>query len=168
MKPTTQGKPVADQKTDKGDVTVATNRKARHEFEILETWEAGLVLLGSEVKALRAATITIGDGYAIDHDGELWLVNVHINEYPQANRMNHEPMRRRKLLLHKHELEKILREIREKQRSVVPLRFYFKGGRCKVELGLAVGKKLRDKRADLKERDAKREVARAQRGRDDE
>lgn len=156
---------MTDRKTNKGDVTVATNRKARHQFEILETWEAGLVLLGSEVKSLRAAAITIGDGYAIDHDGELWLVNVHINEYPQANRMNHEPMRRRKLLLHRHELEKILREIREKQRTIVPLRFYFKEGRCKVELGLAVGKKLHDKREDLKERDAKREVARARRNR---
>lgn len=153
---------VADhKKKEQGEITVATNRKARHNFEILDTWEAGLVLVGSEVKSLRAGTITIGDGYVIDQGQELWLVNVHIHEYPQANRQNHEPMRRRKLLLHRHEVSAILREIREKGRTVVPLRFYFKDGRCKVEIGSAVGKKLHDKRADLKERDAKRELARA-------
>lgn len=158
---------MAEKKKESADITVATHRKARHLFEILETWEAGLVLTGSEVKSLRAGTITIGDGYVIDHGDELWLVNVHIHEYPQANRMNHEPMRRRKLLLHRHEVDAILRELREKKRTVVPLRFYFKGGRCKVEIATAVGKKLHDKREDLKDRDAKREVARAQRERDD-
>ena len=152
---------MAEQKKDTGDTVVATNRKARHQFEILETWEAGLVLLGSEVKSLRAGTVTIGDGYVIDHGDELWLLNVHINEYPQANRQNHEPMRRRKLLLNRNELAAILRELREKQRTVVPLRFYFKGGRCKVEIGTAIGKKMHDKREDLKERDAKRDLARA-------
>ena len=152
---------MADHKKDKGDIVVATNRKARHQFEVLETWEAGLVLVGSEVKSLRAGTVTIGDGYVIDHDSELWLVNVHIHEYPQANRQNHEPMRRRKLLLHRHELTAILRELNEKQRTVVPLRFYFKEGRCKVEIGTAIGKKMHDKREDLKERDAKRDLARA-------
>lgn len=160
---------MAEQKKDKADTVVATNRKARHQFEILETWEAGLVLVGSEVKSLRAGTVTIGDGYVVDHGGdELWLVNVHIHEYPQANRQNHEPMRRRKLLLHRHELTNILREIREKQRTVVPLRFYFKGGRCKVEIGTAIGKKLHDKREDLKERDAKRDLARAKSQREDD
>lgn len=159
---------MAEHKKDTGDTVVATNRKARHQFEILETWEAGLVLVGSEVKSLRAGTVTIGDGYVIDHGDELWLLNVHINEYPQANRQNHEPMRRRKLLLHKHELAAILRELREKQRTVVPLRFYFKGGRCKVEIGTAIGKKLHDKREDMKERDAKRDLARAKSQRDDD
>ena len=159
---------MAEQKKDTGDTVVATNRKARHQFEILETWEAGLVLLGSEVKSLRAGTVTIGDGYVIDHGDELWLLNVHINEYPQANRQNHEPMRRRKLLLNRNELAAILRELREKQRTVVPLRFYFKGGRCKVEIGTAIGKKLHDKREDMKERDAKRDLARAKSQRDDD
>ena len=143
------------------ETTVATNRKARHHYEILETWEAGLVLTGSEVKSLRAGTITIGDGYVIDRGDELWLVNVHINEWPQANRFNHEPTRPRKLLLHRHEVAAILRELNEKSRPCVPLRFYFKGGRCKVEIGVGVGKKLHDKRADMKERDAKLELARA-------
>ncbi|MBL8786995.1 MAG: SsrA-binding protein SmpB [Deltaproteobacteria bacterium] len=151
------------------DVTVATNRKARHEFEILETWEAGLVLMGSEVKSLRAGTVTIGDGYVLDQGEELYLVNVHIHEYPQANRMNHEPMRRRKILLNRHEIDEILRQIREKGRTCIPLRFYFKDGNCKVEIGLAVGKKTHDKRQDLKEKDSKREMARArsQRGEED-
>ena len=153
---------MADRSRESDALTVvATNRKARHQFEILDTWEAGLVLTGSEVKSLRAGTITIGDGYVIDQGDELWLVNVHIHEWPQANRHNHEPTRRRKLLLHRHEVAAILRELREKGRTCVPLRFYFKGGRCKVEVGTAVGKKLHDKREDLKERDAKRELARA-------
>ncbi len=151
-----------------GDKTVATNRRARHLFEILDTWEAGLVLTGSEVKSLRAGTVTIGDGYVLDQGGELWLVNVHIDEYPQANRQNHEPLRRRKLLLNRHELTVILREIREKGRSVIPLSFYFKNGRCKVEIGTAIGKKLHDKRHDLKERDAQRQIERARAGRDDD
>jgi SsrA-binding protein len=146
-----------------GDRTVATNRRARHNFEILETWEAGLVLLGSEVKSLRAGAVSIGDGYVIDQRDELWLVNVHVDEYAQANRLNHEPMRRRKLLLNRHEIVAILREIREKGRTIVPLRFYFKEGRCKVEIGSAVGKKLHDKRHDLKERDLRRELDREQR-----
>ncbi len=155
---------MADDKAT-NDKTVATNRKARHEFEIDETWEAGLVLLGSEVKSLRDAAVTIGDGYVADYGDELFLCNVHIHEYPQANRQNHEPLRRRKLLLKKNEIEDITRLIREKGRTCVPLRFYFKNGRCKVEIGAAVGKKQHDKREDLKSKDAKREMDRVRKGR---
>ena len=147
---------------------VATNRRARHEFQIDDTWEAGLVLLGSEVKSMRDGAVTIGDGYVIDFGSELYLVNVHIHEYPQANKQNHEPLRKRKLLLHRREVAEILEQIRAKGRTCVPLRFYFRNGRCKVELGSAVGKKLHDKREDLKSKDAKREMDRAKRGRADE
>ncbi|MCC6625742.1 MAG: SsrA-binding protein SmpB [Deltaproteobacteria bacterium] len=156
---------MADDTKTSADKTVATNRKARHDFEIEETWEAGLVLLGSEVKSLRDGAVTIGDGYVADFGDELFLVNVHINEYPQANLHNHEPLRRRKLLLKRNEIEDITRLLHEKGRTCIPLRFYFKKGRCKVELGAAVGKKLHDKRADLKSKDARREIDRALKGR---
>lgn len=155
----------------KSETTVATNRKARHEFQIEDTWEAGLVLRGSEVKSLRAGTVTIGDGYVVDQGEELWLVNVHINEYPQAGRMNHAPMGRRKLLLNRREIDEILRQIREKGRTCIPLRFYFTDkGRCKVEIGTATGKKQHDKRETLKQNDARREIDRIKKakGRDDE
>ncbi|MFO0748719.1 MAG: SsrA-binding protein SmpB [Myxococcota bacterium] len=152
-----------------GDKTVATNRKAHHEYTVEETWEAGIVLLGSEVKSLRDGAVTIGDGYVLDHDDELYLYNVHIQEYAQANRMNHEPLRRRKLLLKRGEIDEIKKLLREKGRSCVPLRFYFKNGRCKVEIAAASGKKLHDKREDMKSKDAQREMDRAKksRGRDD-
>lgn len=154
-----------------GETTVATNRKARHEYHIEDTWEAGIVLRGSEVKSLRAGTVTIGDGYVVDQGEELWLVNVHINEYAQAGRMNHAPMARRKLLLNRREIDEILEQIRQKGRSCIPLRFFFTDkGRCKVEIGTATGKKSHDKREDLKSRDARREIDRIKksRGRDDE
>ncbi len=161
-----------DQREQKRDeiITVATNRKARHEYAVEDTWEAGIVLTGSEVKSLRAGTVTMGDGYVVEHHGELYLVNVHINEYPQAGRMNHLPTGRRKLLLHRAEIEKITSEMHERSRSCIPLRFYFKKGRCKVELATATGKKLHDKREDMKDRDAKREIDRVKksRGRDDD
>jgi len=150
----------------KSETTVATNRKARHEFQIEDTWEAGLVLRGSEVKSLRAGTVTIGDGYVVDQGEELWLVNVHINEYPQAGRMNHAPMGRRKLLLNRREIDEILRQMREKGRTCIPLRFYFTDkGRCKVEIGTATGKKQHDKRETEKERDWQRERQRLMRAR---
>lgn len=115
------------------------------------------------MKSLRAGSASIGDGYVVDQGDELWLVNVHIDEYPQANRLNHEPRRRRKLLLHRKEIEAVLRDIRQRGRSVVPLSLYFKNGRCKVEIGSAVGKKLHDKRRDLKERDVQRDMERERR-----
>lgn len=150
---------------ESGDKTVATNRKARHEYTIEETWEAGLMLLGSEVKSLRDGAATLGDGFVAAHGNELYLYNVHIAEYPQASRLNHEPLRRRKLLLKREEIDDILKLLHEKGRTCVPLRFYFKKGRCKVELGAATGKKLHDKREDMKEKDAKREMDRARRNR---
>ncbi len=155
----------------KMESTVATNRKARHEYQIEDTWEAGLVLKGSEVKSLRAATVTIGDGYVVDQGEELWLVNVNINEYPQAGRMNHNPMSRRKLLLHRREIDEILKQMREKGRTCIPLRFFFTDkGRCKVELGTAIGKKQHDKRETLKQNDARREIDRIKKskGRDED
>jgi len=159
---------MAETKRTEGDKTVATNRKAHHEYHIEETWEAGLVLLGSEVKSLREGNVTIGDGYVGEQRGELFLYNVHIQEYRQANRHNHEPLRWRKLLLKRAQIDEISRLLHEKGKTCIPLRFYFKNGRCKVELGSAVGKKLHDKREDMKSKDAKREMDRVKRGRDRE
>lgn len=153
------------EKEHSGDKTVATNRKARHEYFIEQTWEAGLVLVGSEVKSLRDGAVTIGDGYVAMQGGELFLFNVHIQEYAQASRLNHEPLRKRKLLLKRNQIEEIGKLLHEKGRTCIPLRFYFKNGRCKVELGAASGKKLHDKREDLKSKDAQREMDRARRSR---
>ncbi len=140
---------------------VATNRRARHDYAIDETWEAGLVLQGSEVKSLRAGRVTLAEGYVAELDDELWLINVHIAEYAFANRHNHEPTRRRKLLLHRREIDRISHRMATKGLSCIPLRIYFKGGRAKVEIGLGRGKRRYDKRHDLKARDAQREMAEA-------
>ncbi len=142
------------------DQIAATNRKARHDYEIEKTWEAGLVLSGSEVKSLREGTANLGDGYILARDAALWLLNVHIQEYVHAYRFNHEPMRPRKLLLHMREIEEITRQMVEKSRVCIPLSIYFKNGRAKVELGTGVGKKLHDKRHSIKEREANRELQR--------
>ena len=146
------------------DRVIVTNRRARHEYAIEETYEAGIVLLGSEVKSLRDGRITLGDGYAAAQGDELFLANVHINEYPFANRENHLPMRPRKLLLHRRELDDIKERLDQKGFTCIPLKLYFKEGRVKVELGLARGKRQVDKRHDLKERDARREMDRARKG----
>ena len=131
---------------------VATNRAARHDYFIDETYEAGIVLSGTEVKALRQGRASIADGYiAIDH-GEAWLENVHIPEYTQGTWTNHAPRRKRKLLLHHHEIDELLIRTREKGHTIVPLRLYFVNGRAKVEIALARGKKLYDKRQTLKEK----------------
>jgi len=137
------------------------NRKARFEFEIIESFEAGIVLHGSEVKSLRGGRVHFADAFASFHGGELWLHNVHINEYPHANQFNHLPLRKRKLLMKARELVKLRSAVEEKGHTLVPLEFYTSGRHIKVKLGLARGKQLHDKRAALKERDAKREVARA-------
>lgn len=151
------------QKKTEGELVVATNRRARHDYTIEAIWEAGLMLVGSEVKSLREGTANLGDGYVMDRNGELWLLNVHVQEYKHANRFNHEPMRPRKLLLNARELEEIGRQMHEKNRVCVPLRIYFKEGRAKVEIGTGVGKKLHDKRETIKERDADREMLRLKR-----
>ena len=140
---------------------VARNRKARHDYLIESTVEAGLVLQGTEVKSLRAGRASLVDGYATITDGEAWLEGVHIPEYTQGTWTNHSARRKRKLLLHRAEIDKIERKVTEKGVTVVPLALYFKDGRAKVEIALARGKKSYDKRATIAERDAKRDIARA-------
>jgi SsrA-binding protein len=137
------------------------NRRARHEYYIEESYEAGLVLTGSEVKSLRAGKGQLKDSYARVQKGEVWLVNAHISEYMPAARFGHDPTRVRKLLLHKREIARLVGKVKEQGLTLVPLRIYFRHGRAKVELGLGRGKKLYDKRASLKERETRREVDRA-------
>jgi len=148
---------------------VAQNRKARHDYHIDETFEAGLVLVGTEVKSLRAGRASLVDGYAAIKDGELWLYNVHIPEYTQGTWNNHEPRRPRKLLLHRQQIRKLITKTQESGQTIVPLALYFQDGYAKVEIALARGKKNYDKRQALAERQAKRDTDRAmsQRGRDD-
>ena len=146
-----------------GDRPIATNRRARHEYEILETVEAGLVLRGTEVKSLRAGLVNFKDSYASVRNGEGWLLGCHINPYSHGTDANHDPERDRKLLLHKKEIDRLGGRISEKGLTLVPLRLYFKDGRAKVELGLARGKKLHDKRATLREREVRREMDKAAR-----
>src|SRR2546427_2664708 len=145
------------------DRPVATNRRARHEYEILETVEAGLVLRGTEVKSLRAGLVNFKDSYASVRNGEGWLLGCHISPYSHGTDANHEPERDRKLLLHKRELFRPSGKVSERGLTLVPLRLYFKAGRAKVELGLARGKKLHDKRSALREREARREMAKSAR-----
>ncbi len=140
---------------------IATNRKASHEFQIHERVEAGLVLVGSEVKSLRDAKVVISDGYAAIEKGEGWLYGVQINEYPWANRWNHEIKRKRKLLLHKQELVKLGSKTRERGYTLIPLSLYFRGARVKIELGLCTHKKLHDKREAKRAADDQREIDRA-------
>ena len=141
---------------------IASNRKARHDYLIEDTYEAGLVLMGTEVKALRMGRASLVDGWAgFDRDDELWLEGVHIPEYLNGTWTNHTPRRKRKLLLHRRELEKIAHATRESGRTVVPLSLYFKDGRAKVEIAMARGKKEYDKRHTLREQQDNREAARA-------
>jgi SsrA-binding protein len=144
-----------------GDRTVASNRRARHEYEILETVEAGLVLRGTEVKSLRQGQVNFKDAYATVRNGEAWLLGCHISPYSHGTDANHDPERDRKLLLHRREIARLAGKVAERGLTLVPLRLYFKAGRAKLELGLARGKKLRDKRAALREREVRREVERA-------
>jgi SsrA-binding protein len=144
---------------------LATNRQARFRYNFLETWEAGLVLTGTEVKSLREGKAQIKDGYATVRDGEVWLHNVHIPPYAPASRANHEPERSRKLLMHRREIERLIGKTREKGLTLVPTRLYFRNGRVKVEIALAKGKDVGDKRQTIKEREMKREMERAIRAR---
>ena len=145
------------------DITV--NRRARHDYFIEETCEAGLVLSGSEVKSLRAGKAQLKDSYGRISKGEIWLFNAHISEYAAAAQFGHEPTRSRKLLLHRREIDRLAGKVKERGLTLVPLRLYFKKGRAKVELGLGRGKKLYDKRAAIKERETRREMDRAVRSR---
>lgn len=140
---------------------IATNRKARHDYLIEDTFEAGLVLTGSEIKSIRAGQVNLRDSYATLREGELWLVNTHISPYQQASYQNHEPRRDRKLLAHRREINRLSGKLQEKGLTLIPLRLYLKNGRAKVELGLGRGKKLYDKRQTLKERDDQRQIERA-------
>ena len=146
-------------KTAPGDI--ATNRQASFRYEFLEKLECGLVLTGTEVKSLRGGKAQLKDGYAQVQNGEVWLHNVHIPPYAPATRENHEPERPRKLLMHKREIERLIGKTRERGLTIVPTRIYFKGARAKVELALARGKDVGDKRQAIKERDMKRELERS-------
>ena len=143
-----------------GIKVVATNRKARHEYILLDTYEAGLVLKGSEIKSIRAGQISLAQAYVSLDGNEAWLVNSHIAPYNEASRNNHDPLRPRKLLLHRTEIHKLADKVRQKGATVIPLRLYLKDGRAKVEIALAKGKKHYDKRADIAKRDAEREMDR--------
>ena len=143
------------------DRVVATNRRARHEYEILETFEAGLVLRGTEVKSLRTGQVNFKDSYATVRNGEMWLLGCHLSPYSHGTDANHDPERDRKLLLHGREITRLVGKIAERGLTVVPLKLYFKNGRAKLEIGLARGKKLHDKRADMKARDDERAMQRA-------
>ncbi|MGH3049243.1 MAG: SsrA-binding protein SmpB [Gaiellaceae bacterium] len=143
-----------------GEKLIVDNRRARHEYHLGDRYEAGIVLTGTEVKSLRTGKATLQQAYADVREGEAWLVGLHVPEYVEGNRANHEPDRPRKLLLHRREIERLLAGVREKGFTLVPTRLYFKDGRVKVELALARGKELRDKRRDIAARDAKRQIER--------
>jgi SsrA-binding protein len=149
------------QSTAAGEKIICVNRQARHNYFIDEIYEAGLVLVGSEVKSLRDGKANLTDSYARVQKGEAFLVNTHISPYAGANQFNHEPTRTRKLLLHQREIERLTGKTKERGFTLIPLKLYFKNGRAKVELGLARGKKLYDKRETLKRKMAQREVERS-------
>ena len=146
---------------EKGQKLVAQNKKARHDYHIEDTFEAGMVLTGTEVKSLRAGRASLVDGFAEVHEGEMWLHGVHIPEYTQGTWTNHAARRKRKLLLHRSEIDRIQSRVNEKGLTIVPLSLYFKEGRAKVEIALAKGKKTWDKRHALAERQANRETQQA-------
>ena len=139
---------------------ISKNRKARHDYDIEETYEVGIVLTGTEVKSVRNAKVNLKDSYARIENGEIFLYNMHISPYEQGNRFNHEPLRIRKLLMHKMEILRLYGKIKEKGYALIPLKIYLTKGLVKIEMGLARGKKLYDKRRDIAERDSKREMER--------
>ena len=145
---------------DKHIKVVTQNRKAYHDYHILETIEAGIVLKGTEVKSLRAGRCNLKDSYARIKNGEVWLIGMHISPYENAGYASHDPFRERKLLLHKDEIRRLWRKVQEKGITLVPLKVYFKHGKAKVEIGLATGKRKYDKRADIARRDQERELKR--------
>jgi SsrA-binding protein len=139
---------------------IATNRKARHEYHVLDTFETGIVLTGTEVKSLRDGKANLKDSYAAVRNGEVFLLNTHISPYANGSYNNHDPLRQRKLLLHKKEIKKLIGRVQEKGLTLVPLKLYFKNGKVKVELAIAKGKKLYDKRHDIAKRESDREIKR--------
>lgn len=152
---------MAARKQDTNNTVIARNRRARHDYAIEDTYEAGVALTGTEVKSLRHGRASLVDGFALVSDGEVWLHNVHIPEYTLGTWTNHAPTRTRKLLLHKGEIDRLIRKTTEQGLTLVPLSLYFKDGKVKVELAVARGKREYDKRQDLAKRDAAREIERA-------
>jgi SsrA-binding protein len=148
-----------------GQKLIAENRRARHDYHLLDRFEAGLALTGTEVKSLRDGLVSLSQAYADLRDGEVWLVGARIDEYAQGNIANHDPDRDRKLLLHRREIESLIGKVQQQGLTLVPIRLYFKNGRAKLELALARGKEQRDKRRDIAKRDAQREIERALRRR---
>jgi SsrA-binding protein len=152
-----------------GDLkNIASNRKALHDFTIEDTYEAGVALTGTEIKSVRAGRVNLKDGYVQIRNGEAWLLNVHISPYDFGNRENHEPRRERRLLLHRQEIRKLQSKVAERGWTVVPLRIYLKAGLAKIEIGLARGKRLYDKRDAVAERDMDRDLQRSLKGWDQE
>ena len=146
---------------ESGRKLITVNRRARHDYAITDTYEAGLVLTGTEVKSLRAGKANLTDAYAEVRDGEVWLVNAHIPEYDQGTWTNHEPRRTRKLLLHAHEITRLIGKTKQSGLTLVPMQMYFSDGKAKVEIGLGKGKKAYEKRQDIAQREAKRDADRA-------
>ena len=143
-----------------GIKTIATNRKARHDYFIEDTFEAGVVLTGTEIKSIRNGQVSLRDSFAVIKEDELWLMNAHIAAYKQGTYANHEPRRQRKLLMHRREIDRLAAKLDQKGLTLVPLRLYLKNNRAKVELGLARGKRQYDKRATLREKESRREIER--------
>jgi len=148
------------QKSEKQVKVISINRKAHHLYHILESYEAGIALVGTEVKSLRLGKANLKDSYAMVEKAEIYLHNMHISPYDQASRFNHDPTRTRKLLMHKKEIKRLLGKTVEKGLTLVPLKLYFKGNVAKVELALVIGKKMYDRRKDIKDREVKRELRR--------
>jgi SsrA-binding protein len=148
-------------RSDEGERTVASNRKARHDYEIVERIEAGIRLTGDEVKSLRAGRASLVESYARVRDGEVWLEGMHVPAYEQGDKRTHQPLRPRKLLLHRHEIERLAAEVAERGLTLVPLRVYFTHGIAKVELGVGRGKRRHEKRQAIAKREAQREIERA-------
>jgi SsrA-binding protein len=151
--------------TAEGVKVVASNRRAFHDYFIDDKFEAGMALTGTEIKSIREGRVNLREGYVRISNGEAWLTNVHIAPYEQGNRYNHEPLRERKLLMHREEIDSLIGRMRQKGYTIVPLQLYLKRGRAKVEIGLARGKKQYDKRHEIAEREAKRDIDRALRTR---
>ncbi len=152
---------MSKEKPDSDVQSIAKNRSARHDYAIIDSWEAGIVLTGTEVKALREGKANISDAYGIVKNGEIFLLNLHISPYERGGYVNHEPTRTRKLLLHRKEIRRLIGAVEREGQTLVPLELYFKKGKAKVALALGKGKKLHDKRETARQRDADREVARA-------
>lgn len=162
-----QSKAKSGSRDETGEKLIASNRQARFEYSILETIEAGLALTGTEIKSIRAGKVNLRESYARVDDGEVWMIGMHISPYEQAGvYFQHDPLRPKKLLLHRREIARLKAELGQKGLTLVPLRLYLKRGRAKIELGVAKGKKLYDKRDSMAERDARRDLERAVRSRD--